>query len=159
MMNISVRVENVLVNPYDVMVSDRQAWKFSQFEAFIGVPHCLDGSDEPPYESCSSSMWRRISCEKRLSDCSIDEPTTLRVTPSKRQNWRGILIAAFLLLIFVVFVFFTIYFLCRRCFQTEVTLTSGKGKNYATIFNFRKCHFFSPVPRFGIHWSWNGPLI
>ena len=68
----------------------------------------------------------------------IDEPSNVRLTISKRQNWRGVVIAAFLLIIFVVFVLFTIYFICRRCFNSEGSLTNGKSTNYATILNFRK---------------------
>lgn len=68
----------------------------------------------------------------------IDEPANIRLTTSKRQNWRGVLIAAFLLIIFVVFVLFTVYFICRRCFNSEGSLTNGKNTNYATIFQFRK---------------------
>jgi hypothetical protein len=61
-----------------------------------------------------------------------------RQTISKRQNWRGILIAAFLLIILVVFVLFMVYFICRRCINPSVPLNNSEGKNYATIFNFPK---------------------
>jgi heme/copper-type cytochrome/quinol oxidase subunit 2 len=64
-----------------------------------------------------------------------------RQTISKRQNWRGILIAAFLLIILVVFVLFMVYFICRRCINPSVPLNNSERKNYATIFNFRM--FFS----------------
>jgi nitrate/nitrite-specific signal transduction histidine kinase len=62
---------------------------------------------------------------------------TNRLTTSKRQNWRGVLIAAFLLIILVVFVLFMVYFICRRCINPSVSLNNGERKNYATIFNFR----------------------
>ena len=64
-----------------------------------------------------------------------------RMSTSKRQNWRGILIAAFLLIILVVFVLFMVYFLCRRCINPTVPLNNGERKNYATILNFRRCSF------------------
>ncbi len=59
------------------------------------------------------------------------------VTTSKRQNWRGVLIAAFLLIILIVFILFVAYFICRRCIRPPVPLMNGERKNYATIINFR----------------------
>jgi hypothetical protein len=96
----------------------------SSFLKCDGVPHCLDGSDELP---CSSSVSESGNMESMN-----------RQTISKRQNWRGILIAAFLLIILVVFVLFMVYFICRRCINPSVPLNNSEGKNYATIFNFPK---------------------
>ncbi|CAF1214171.1 unnamed protein product [Adineta ricciae] len=70
-----------------------------------GVPHCLDGSDEGYNHSCSV----------RSTD-SVNHMTPDKYPPlPKYQQWRGILIIAFFLIILFVFILFTIYFLCRRC--------------------------------------------
>lgn len=96
----------------------------------LGVAHCLDGSDESAHASCPSHV--------------IETATTVNVAPakyaflSKSQHWRGILIVAFFLLIFAVFIFFMIYFLCRRCCTSERTSVSHTRKHYSTIVNSRR---------------------
>ncbi|CAF0778632.1 unnamed protein product [Adineta steineri] len=95
-----------------------------------GVPHCLDESDESPHRSCTSS-----NAESSNSG-SIESNNRTRT--SKRQHWRGILIAAFLLIILSVFIFFLVYFVCRRFFRSPVPLMKSERKNYATILNSPK---------------------
>lgn len=56
---------------------------------------------------------------------------------SKRQHWRGILIAAFLLIILCVFILFVVYFFCRRFMTPPVPLMNGERKTYATILKSR----------------------
>lgn len=92
-----------------------------------GVQHCLDGSDEPPRYSCISSLAEPLNIGQ------IQLTTTLPA--SKRQQWRGVVIVAFLLIILIVFVLFLIYFLCRRLIHPSVPLINGERKNYATILN------------------------
>ena len=113
----------------------------------------MDGSDEQPYQSCTSSKWNLAKYIRNLISFTGDAESLSndnmdlknRLTASKRQNWRGVLIAAFLLIILVVFVLFTVYFVCRRCINPNVSLNSGERKNYATILNFRM--YFSFVGR------------
>jgi len=95
-----------------------------------GVPHCLDGSDEVPYRSCISGV------AEPLNNGNMELNT--RVTTSKRQHWRGVLIAAFLLIILIVFILFMAYFIFRRCISPPVPLINGERRSYATIFNFPK---------------------
>ncbi len=64
-----------------------------------------------------------------------------RLTISKRQHWRGILIAAFFLIILFVFLLFMAYFIFRRFVRPPVPLINGERKNYATILNSRMCFF------------------
>lgn len=54
---------------------------------------------------------------------------------SKRQHWRGILIAAFLLIILAVFILGLTYLIFRRCVNPTVPLTNHTKKNYATMLN------------------------
>jgi hypothetical protein len=68
---------------------------------------------------------------------SLNMEINNRAKTSKRQNWRGILIAAFLLIILIVFILFLAYFICRRFIHPPVSLINGERKNYATIINFR----------------------
>ncbi|CAF3547995.1 unnamed protein product [Rotaria sordida] len=93
-----------------------------------GVPHCLDGSDELPDRSCVS---KSLNIESK-------NPTTIPTTTSKRQHWRGIVIAAFLLIILVVFILFMVYLICRRCVRPPMPLTNHSKKNYATMLNSSK---------------------
>jgi hypothetical protein len=60
-----------------------------------------------------------------------------RAKITKHQHWRGILIVAFLLIIFIAFTIFTAYFICRRCIQSSIPLNNNEKKNYATIVNSR----------------------
>ncbi|CAF1581643.1 unnamed protein product [Rotaria magnacalcarata] len=94
-----------------------------------GVAHCLDGSDEIPNESCVSN-----------ADGSKLNPninTKRRALIAKHHHWRGILIIAFLLIIFIVFVLFLVYFICRHCVDPSIPLanenTNHRRKNYKTI--------------------------
>ncbi|CAF1442547.1 unnamed protein product [Rotaria sp. Silwood1] len=89
-----------------------------------GVPHCLDNSDELSDRSCASK--------------SLNSELNNRITTSKRQHWRGILIAAFLLIILFVFILFMIYLICRRCIHPPMPLTNHANKNYATMLNSSK---------------------
>ncbi len=63
------------------------------------------------------------------------EPLNNRITSTKRQNWRGVVITAFLLIILIVFILFVAYFIFRRFIQPSVSLMNGERKNYATILN------------------------
>ncbi|CAF3327704.1 unnamed protein product [Rotaria socialis] len=92
-----------------------------------GVPHCSDGSDELPDRSCTS---------KFLNSGNLDANN--RASTSKRQHWRGILIAAFLLIILAVFILFMAYLICRRCAPPSVPLTNHSRKTYATMLNSSK---------------------
>ena len=62
---------------------------------------------------------------------------TPRSIQTPRQHWRGILIAAFLLILLIAFALFMAYFLCRRCVRPPMRLIQGERKNYATIVNSR----------------------
>jgi len=76
-----------------------------------------------------------------LSIGNIQMTSTL--PPAKRQQWRGVVIVAFLLIIIIVFVLFMIYFLCRHLINPSVPLINGERKNYATILNSCKTISFS----------------
>ncbi|CAF0745051.1 unnamed protein product [Adineta ricciae] len=92
-----------------------------------GVPHCLDGSDESPYRLCTPNTAESSNTESNS-----------RSATSKRPHWRGILIAAFLLIILSVFILFVVYFLCSRCVRSPAPLMKSERKNYATILNSPK---------------------
>ncbi len=105
----------------------------------------MDGSDELPHRPCSSSKLN-IFIKYSKSDFCLDVGDPLnnlnnelnnRVTPSKRQHWRGVVIAAFLLIILIVFILFVGYFIFRRFIHPQVPLMNGERKNYATILNSR----------------------
>ncbi|UJR14665.1 hypothetical protein I4U23_001658 [Adineta vaga] len=95
-----------------------------------GIHHCLDGSDEAPYRLCTSNAAESPNSRNT-------EPIN-RSSTSKPQHWRGILIAAFLLIILSVFILFMVYFVCRRFVRSPVPLIKSERKNYATILNSPK---------------------
>jgi hypothetical protein len=124
-MNFFVRMVNVLVVYYYVMVNSFKSFIFTYRFFFIGVAHCLDGSDENPNLSCFSNPGE-----------SLHESNN-RPISTKHQRWRGISIGVFLLLIFVVFILFMAYFIFRRYVKPPIPLINDERKNYATIVNSR----------------------
>ena len=118
-----------------------------RFAAVLGVPHCLDGSDESPHRSCTSGnlpRWSiasdlaRVYCSGVMSSSTGgNSALSIPHSPPKRQHWRGIVIAAFLLIILSVFVLFVVYFICHRVIRSPVPLMGSERKNYATILNSR----------------------
>jgi hypothetical protein len=117
----------------------------------------LDGSDELP---CASSkfFYRKIILQfgfssgvaESLNAGNMDSNNRLT---SKRQQWRGVLIAGFLLIILAVFVLFMVYFIFRRFINPSVPLNNGERKNYASIFNFRMFIFSSSSIKMNICFS------
>jgi hypothetical protein len=115
------------------------------------VPHCSDGSDELPHRLCSSRTFHSLLIfdrNKFVIEIDFEDlgkswtsDTTTRPVTFRRHQWRGIVITAFVILIFIVFLLFTIYFICRRClFRPAMPLINGERKNYATIVNSRMSH-------------------
>ncbi|CAF4600250.1 unnamed protein product, partial [Rotaria sp. Silwood2] len=91
-----------------------------------GVAHCLDGSDEIPNRSCTSNI------EESINNLNIQ--ANHRAMIAKHQHWRGVLIIAFLLIIFIVFILFVAYFICRRCVGSSIPVpTNNRRRNYRTI--------------------------
>ena len=91
-----------------------------------GVSHCLDGSDESPVHSCRRNVLGFIE-----DDRILNEQNQRRIR--QHQQWRGILIVAFLLIIFLAFLFFMIYLLCRRCFQSTNLFNECMSSSFETI--------------------------
>lgn len=85
------------------------------FLSSLGVQHCLDGSDENPLRSCRRNAFGLIDDDQRLETFRHDK----RIR--QHQQWRGILIVAFLLIILFAFAFFLLYLVCRRCFSLDET--------------------------------------
>ncbi|CAF0905439.1 unnamed protein product [Rotaria sordida] len=95
-----------------------------------GIAHCLDGSDEIPNLSCISNI-------EESRNNNNNNKANHRAMIAKHQQWRGILIIAFLLIIFIVFVLFMAYFICRRCIDSPIPVpnnnNNNRRRNYRTI--------------------------
>ena len=98
--------------------------------ANLGVAHCMDGSDEFVNRTCNLYP---VEAATRVNVVSENDSLII-----KSHQWRGILIIAFFLLIFVVFALFMIYFFCRRCCDSDQTSTRHTKKHYSTIVNSRR---------------------
>ena len=112
------------------------------FVVVLGVPHCLDGSDEIEDRYCQ--VKPDDSLEHQRSEFNR------RAQLKRYQHWRGIVIVAFLLIIFMAFSIFMVYLLCQRCCQTSDYLINEQKKPVSTIvtssekkkkFNFVFSHF------------------
>ncbi|UJR32087.1 hypothetical protein I4U23_019555 [Adineta vaga] len=93
-----------------------------------GVPHCLDGSDELLNQSClihSSESINRINNESDKQHHLIH----------KYNQWRGILIITFFLIILVVFTIFMVYFFCHRYICSIKISTNPTKQMHSTIVN------------------------
>ncbi|CAF1144680.1 unnamed protein product [Rotaria sp. Silwood1] len=85
-----------------------------------GITHCLDGSDEIPNHSCI------LNIEDSINNLNIK--ANHRAMIAKHQHWRGILIIAFLLIIFIVFILFVAYFICRRCVDSSIPVPTTRRR-------------------------------
>lgn len=81
----------------------------------------MDGSDESSHAHCTSN--------RNQSKPNFDPELKRRALMAKHQHWRGILIIAFLLIIFSVFVVFLIYFVCRYCMDSTITFDEESSTN------------------------------
>ncbi len=90
----------------------------------------MDGSDEIPNRICNSNIGESLNTK----NIETNRSTIL----TKTQHWRGILMIAFLFLIFIAFILSMAYFLFRRCIQPSIPLINVERKNnYSTIIDSR----------------------